>query len=135
MAEFFKADKSFDRIMKELLKKFEKYGEAKGTVTINNASLNECEAANSIINPKSAFDPPSISFKVADFERGIKGSRYNNSELKNVLEEYFNTVIVTNKDKKLMKEQAKKEFFDSVICDHIGSSSEKWLIAMSDECK
>lgn len=135
LAAFFKADKSFDRIMKELLKKFEKYGEVKGTVTINNASINECEAANSIINPKSAFDPPFLRFKVADFERGIKGSRYKESELKNVLEAYFNTVIVTNKDKKLMKEQAKKEFFNSIICAHIGSSSEKWLKAMPDECK
>ena len=135
LAAFFKADKSFDRIMKKLLKKFEKYGEVKGTVTINNASINECEAANSIINPKSAFDPPFLRFKVADFERGIKGSRYKESELKNVLEAYFNTVIVTNKDKKLMKEQAKKEFFNSIICAHIGSSSEKWLKAMPDECK
>lgn len=135
MAAFFKADKRFDRIMKELLKKYEKYGEAKGTITINNASLNECEAANSIINPKNAFDPPILRFKTAAFERGIKASRYKNSDLKSVLEAYFNTVIIANKDKKLIKEQAKKEFLNSIILDHNNTSSLKWLIAMSDECK
>ena len=113
--------------MKELLKKYEKYGEAKGTITINNASLNECEAANSIINPKNAFDPPFLRFKAAAFERGIKASRYKESDLKSVLEAYFNTVIVANKDKKLMKEQAKKEFFNSIIRDHNDSSSDKMV--------
>lgn len=135
MSAFFKADKRFERIMKELLKKFEKYGEPKGIVVINNTSLDECKAADSIINPKNAFDPPVLKFKVADFARGIKNSIYKEAELKDVLEIYFDTDIITNKDKRLIKEQTKKEFFNTVINDYSGSPSEKWLKAMSCECK
>ena len=112
LADFIHKNKGLDRVMKLLLEKFERYGEGKGKITLNNASREECEALNAFLTPKKFYHPPEISFKISDFEKAVADSRYSEVSLKELLEEYFHKSIIKNSDKKQAEQAEIQDFFE-----------------------
>ena len=111
-ADFIHTNKGMDRVMTLLLEKFERYGEGKGKITLNDASREECESLNAFLTPKKFYRPPDISFKISDFEKAIKNSRYSEVSLKELLEEYFHRDIMKNSDKKQAEQAEIQDFFE-----------------------
>lgn len=112
LADLLHKNRGLNRVMKLLLDKFERYGESKGKITLNNASREECEALNAFLTPKKFYRPPDISFKISDFEKAIKNSRYSEVSLKELLEEYFHRDIMKNSDKKQAEQAEIQNFFE-----------------------
>jgi len=110
-ADLIHKNRGFDRVMKLLLEKFERYGEGKGKISLKDADKEECEALNGFLTPKKFYRPPDISFKISDFEKAIADSRYSEVSLKDLLEEYFHKSIMKNSDKKQAEQAEIQNFF------------------------
>ena len=110
-ADLIHKNRGFDRVMKLLLEKFERYGEGKGKISLKDADKEECEALNGFLTPKKFYRPPDISFKISDFEKAIADSRYSEVSLKDLLEEYFHKSIMKNSDKKQAEQAEIQDFF------------------------
>ena len=73
-AAYFQSRPEYRRILSELLKKYRSYGRPAGTVRLDDATREECDAARSIFG--RPFSPP-LRFQTAQFEAGRKdGRRY-----------------------------------------------------------
>ena len=110
-ADLIHKNRGFDRVMKLLLEKLERYGEGKGKISLKDADKEECEALNGFLTPKKFYRPPDISFKISDFEKAIADSRYSEVSLKDLLEEYFHKSIMKNSDKKQAEQAEIQNFF------------------------
>lgn len=128
--EYFKSKSGYVRIMEVIYKQYCKYGEAKGNVVISDASIEECDAVNEIVNPKNPFVPPLIKFSVRDFEAGLKKTSFGNADLKHITEAYFEKRIVTKREIFAAAEEIKNTVFNKVREINIGCFCEKWLEAM-----
>ena len=113
LADILRTDKGFDRVMKLLLEKFERYGEIKGNITLDNASEVECGSLNGFLTPKKFYRPSNVSFKISDFQQAVENSRYSEVSLKELLEEYFHKSIMKNSDKKQAEQAEIQRFFEN----------------------
>lgn len=121
--------------MAALFSNFKKYGEAKGYITITDATFDECDAVNCIISPKKAFSPPVLKFRMIDFEKSIHNSVYADADLKEVLELYFQQKIISNKNQRLSKEQSKRSFQEVFMTRYNDTPCYKWIDTMFKEYK
>lgn len=127
LAAYFKANKRFHRIIDLLLKKYESYGEHNGKITLRDASADECEALNSFITPKEFYKPPVLSFRVQEFEKAIKGSRYSSASLKEVLEAYYDKSLFTSVEKKQISLAEYEAFVKKNLDKYNGKPCSEWL--------
>ena len=98
LAAYFKDTPGWTQIMQALLQKYESLG-CRGNIKLDDASVDECNAVNSIIRPKKAFVPPKLKFGLSEFEEGLRNTQYHNTTLQEVLEAYFCKEIQTNQEK------------------------------------
>ena len=91
-AAYFQSRPAYRRILSELLKKYRSYGRPAGTIRLDDASREECDAARSIFG--RPFSPP-LHFQAAQFEAALQELRFGKVSLKEVLEAYFDTEIRT----------------------------------------
>lgn len=91
-AAYFQSRPTYRRILSELLKKYRSYGRPAGTIRLDDASREECDAARSIFG--RPFSPP-LHFQAAQFEAALQELRFGKVSLKEVLEAYFDTEIRT----------------------------------------
>ncbi len=94
-AAYFQSRPGYRRILSELLKKYRSYGRPAGTIRLDDATQEECDAARSIFG--RPFSPP-LRFHAAQFEAALQELRFGKVSLKEVLESYFNTEIRTNSE-------------------------------------
>lgn len=113
--------------MKELLSCYKKYGQIKGNVILNDASMDECDAINALISPKNSFLPPLLKFRMSDFEKGIHQTMYSEADLVDVLKTYFKDDVISNKDKKTLLLKEKENFFLTIISRYENTPCGEWL--------
>lgn len=113
--------------MRLLLENYKKFGQVKGNIVLNDASMEECDAINSLISPKKSFLPPLLKFRMSDFEKSLRQTMYSEADLIDVLEKYFKSDIVPNKEKKTLLAQEKECFFQSVIEQYYNTPCCEWL--------
>ena len=101
--EWFREHPAFQRLLKEMQKKYKRQGRAAGKVVLSDATEAECEAAKSLFGRE--FRLP-LQFRIADFEAELQNSRFGCVSLKEVLEQYFQEEIRTARE--LREEQARR---------------------------
>lgn len=122
--------KQVKRLMIELRKKWISNGHLTGKITLNNISDEEKRDIEGIMGIHY-----SNSLNAKDFESAIiQNSVFGDSDIKEVLELYFGTKLVTSKEKKLIKKNEDEFFFESLkkILDDINANEQlyNWLIEM-----
>lgn len=110
--KYFKSNKAYSRIFIELKRKWQIYGKLSGYIILKNATLKEKEALKALIG--KPYEGENIKFKISDFEDAIAESKFQGLRLKEILECYFKENLITNKDKKLRKEEEIQLFFNQV---------------------
>ena len=115
LAEYFRKNKKYNRIMKAVFSSYKKYGQIKGNIILNDASMEECDAMNALISPKTSFLPPVLKFRISDFEKGIKQTIYRDADFIEVLKIYFKDDMLSNKDQKTLLLKEKENFFCSLV--------------------
>lgn len=117
-------------LMTELKKKWVSNGHLTGKITLNNISDEEKRDIEGIMGIHY-----SNSLNAKDFESAIiQNSVFGDSDIKEVLELYFGTKLITSKEKKLIKKNEDEFFFESLrkILDDINANEQlyNWLIEM-----
>lgn len=122
--------KQVKRLMTELKKKWISNGHLTGKITLNNISDEEKRDIEGIMGIHY-----SNGLNAKDFESAIiQNSVFGDSDIKEILELYFGTKLITSKEKKLIKKNEDEFFFESLrkILDDINANEQlyNWLIEM-----
>lgn len=128
-AAYFQSRPEYRRILSELLKKYRSYGRPAGTVRLDDATREECDAARSIFG--CPFAPP-LRFQAAQFEAALQELRFGKVSLKEVLEAYFNTEIRT-KTELHKEENSRFSAMLTQVLEETGSDTcRQWLQALRE---
>lgn len=122
--------KQVKRLMTELKKKWVSNGHLTGKITLNNISDEEKRDIEGIMGIHY-----SNSLNAKDFESAItQNPVFGDCDIKEILELYFGTKLITSKEKKLIKKNEDEFFFESLrkILDDINANEQlyNWLIEM-----
>ena len=120
-AAYFQSRPGYRRILSELLKKYRSYGRPAGTIRLNDATQEECDAARSIFG--HPFSPP-LQFHAAQFEAALQELRFGKVSLKEVLESYFHTEIRINSELR----EAKNSRFSAMIAQLLEQTDNRTCI-------
>ena len=91
-AAYFKDHPAYHRILEQLLRKYQGFGRPAGTICLEDATSEECDAARALFG--RSFSAP-LRIRTADFEAALQNTRFRGVVLKELLECYFGTVIQT----------------------------------------
>jgi uncharacterized protein (TIGR02679 family) len=110
---YFKAREGFHSLFLQLIDKYRSYGRFGGKVIINNPTLSEREHLSGFTGVNYSRTSH-ITLEIAKFENLLENSAYQGVDLKEVVELYFGTTLLTKKEEKarLLKEQ--EHFFSDV---------------------
>lgn len=122
--------KQVKRLMIELRKKWVSNGHLTGKITLNNISDEEKRDIEGIMGIHY-----SNSLNAKDFESAIiQNPVFGDADIKEILEIYFGTKLITSKEKKLIKKNEDEFFFESLrkILDDINANEQlyNWLIEL-----
>ena len=122
--------KQVKRLMIELRKKWVSNGYLTGKITLNDISDEEKRDIEGIMGIHF-----SNSLNAKDFESAIiQNPVFGDADIKEILEIYFGTKLITSKEKKLIKKNEDEFFFESLrkILDDINANEQlyNWLIEM-----
>ncbi len=129
-AIFFQSRPGYRRILTEILKKYQRYGRPAGTVRLDDATPEECDAARGIFG--HPFSPP-LKLRTDQFEAAIQDSLYRGASLKEVLEFYFDTEIRTRHEVR----QAQDSLFSAMLSlasERVQNETcRRWLYGLEDQ--
>ena len=109
---YFKNNRGYDKIFQQMREKWISYGKISGNIIVNNPTSEEREAVKKFLGIVS--DTKKIKFKMADFEKALKESKFNSIELIDLLEEYFQEKIIYQKEEKKLIEEERIRFFENI---------------------
>ena len=109
---YFKNNRGYKKIFQQMREKWRSYGKISGNIIVNNPTSEEREAVKKFLGIVS--DTKKIKFKMADFEKALKESKFNSIELINLLEEYFQEKIIYQKEEKKLIEEERIRFFENI---------------------
>ena len=128
-AAYFQSRPGYRRILSELLKKYRSYGRPAGTIRLDDATQEECDAARSIFG--RPFSPP-LRFHAAQFEAALQELRFGKVSLKEVLESYFNTEIRTNSELREAENSRFTTMMTQILKQTDNSLCIRWLQTLKD---
>ena len=128
-AAYFQSRPGYRRILSELLKKYRSYGRPAGTIRLDDATQEECDAARSIFG--RPFSPP-LRFHATQFEAALQELRFGKVSLKEVLESYFNTEIRTNSELREAENSRFTTMMTQILKQTDNSLCIRWLQTLKD---
>ncbi len=129
-AAFFQSRPGYRRILTEILKKYRSFGRPAGTVRLDDATPEECDAARGIFG--RPFSPP-LRFQTARFEAEIQNSLYRGASLKEVLELYFDTEIRTKQELRQTQDSRFSAMLSRASERVRNETCRRWLHALEDK--
>lgn len=126
-AAWFREDPAFHRLLVELRKKYRQYGRAAGTVSLPDASEEECGAARRVLGRD--FRPP-LKFRAAEFEAELQKGRFGSVRLSEVLACYFGEEIKTTRERREEEAQRYAALLDEAGQESRTGFSRRWLDAL-----
>ena len=109
-AEYLK-DKSFNKLMIELKKKYISYGKLTGKISIKNISDQERKDISGLLGRHITSD--FINAKEIE-EAIINNGVYKDANIKGIIDAYFNEDVLTSKQKQEKKNNENDNFYNSL---------------------
>ena len=119
--KYFKDNAAYKRIFAQMRKQWKKYGKTSGFILLEKATAAEREALRSLMG--QSFDDETVKFRMSEFERALQETKYRGISLQELLGTYFNETLVTNKNERQEKTEARRDFFAS-IRDELAAQNE-----------
>ena len=92
MAEYFKNEQAYKRLLNGIKSKYINLGEIKGNVIIKNLDKAEAQALSGLMK-KDYSKNKSISINLAILQKRIDESKFSGAQLKDIIFEYFKEEI------------------------------------------
>lgn len=122
---YLKQHKEYKRILEEILKKYKKLGKLSGFIYIENLTEEEGHLLASI--DYKFYTERKGKLSVKKFVQKFSETKFKQVDFLHVLKEYFKDDIVTNKEKKLLKQMKKEDYFSEILQMYNGTRGEVWL--------
>ena len=129
-ADYFRSHPGYHRILAALRQKFQRYGRATGTIRLQDASPEECEAARLLLG--RPFSPP-LQLQAAQIEAALQETRFQGVCLKAVLEAYFGEAIKTSKETRADLDSCVSALLEQTAAAVSGNTSRRWLQALAED--
>lgn len=117
-ALYFRKDKAYTRMFKEMKKKYIKYGKLSGKISLNHLSEAECIALGKVFG--RSLLPGDFVFFVSELQAALNETRYCGVKVEALVERYFKEKIVSNSQKREEKRACNNRFWEAVL-DEAGS--------------
>ncbi|MDD4808245.1 MAG: TIGR02679 family protein, partial [Oscillospiraceae bacterium] len=126
-ADYFRRRHGFDRIIRQILDKYQGLGRMGGTITLTDATLEECDALRGLVG--RAFSNP-LRISLAEFDAALQKTRFAGVTLHALLEAYFEVPIHTKQEQKLRKKEIFEEVLDAARSHTDSEPCRTWLDAL-----
>jgi len=126
IAEYFKANSEYKRLLKGIKNKYIQLGEIKGNVIINNPDKDERQTLSGLMK-KDYSKNKSISINLKVLQQRIDNSKFSGANLKEIIDEYFDEEIITKKESKENYEAELAEFFEEILNQNMNTKIYKYL--------
>lgn len=126
LAEYFKTNAEYKRLLNGIKNKYISLGEIKGNVIINNPNKLEKQFLSGLMK-KDYSKNKSISINLKTLQQRIDNSKFSGADLKEVIYEYFTEEIITKKENKGQYEVEIAEFFEEILHQNINTKVYKYL--------
>ncbi|MFT9055670.1 MAG: TIGR02679 family protein [Ethanoligenens sp.] len=113
--------------MNEILKKYRSYGKASGTVSLPDATEEECRVAGLFMG-KTLYQP--LRYRLSDFEQALKVSRFQDTSLPELLEGYFGCPVRVNKEVHKARQEWIRNLFEQMYMQAKSETAQNWIQRM-----
>ncbi len=135
---FFKKNAAYDRLFKEMGRKYRKYGKLTGKLSLEGLSGEEALALGRVLG--ETVPPGDQKIPVSRLQAALGETRYRGVELKELLFAYFGGTLVTDSQRR-EKDRKEKEQFWAKLADsaetEFGQTAEavRWVKAAAEQKK
>lgn len=126
LAEYFKSNSGYTRLLKGIKNKYINLGEIKGNVVINNPNESERQALSGLMK-KDYSKNKSISINLKMLAKRIEDTKFQDADLKDTINEYFKEEIKTKKESNDSYKKEIEKFFETILNDNINTKIYKHL--------
>ncbi len=113
--KYFKEQNGFDRFINELHKKYKSLSKFSGTIKLNKLTKDEAIVFSKLFG-KTYKEKENITIPISKFIKIMENSKYEDFDINILVSEYLDIKLITNKDKKNIKESKEKEFYLKTLC-------------------
>ena len=106
-------------------------GYADGVIRLQDATPEECRAAEGLLGRH--FVPPQLRYKVSDFEKALRDSRFAVTDLAEFWQQLDGVPLRSHARQKADRQQAVHRFFAAEADLPHGAAARNWLQAMEEE--
>lgn len=126
IAEYFKKNSAYKRLLKGIKNKYIQLGEVKGNVIISNPDKDEKQSLSGLMK-KDYSKNKSISINLKVLQQRIDNSKFSGANLKEIINEYFNEETITKRERKENYEAELTKFFEEILSQNINTRIYKYL--------
>ena len=126
LAEYFKSNSGYTKLLKGIKNKYIHLGEIKGNVVINNPNELEKQALSGLMK-KDYSKNKTISINLKMMAKRLEDTKFQGVDLKETIYEYFGEEINTKKESNEIYEKEIKEFFQIILNENIDTKIYKYL--------
>ena len=126
LAEYFKSNSGYTRLLKGIKNKYINLGEIKGNVIINNPSELERQVFSGLMK-KDYSKNKSISINLKVLTKRLEDTKFQGADLKDTINEYFKEEKKKKKEKNESYEIEIEKFFETILDDNTNTKIYKYL--------
>lgn len=126
IAEYFRENHEYKKLLKGIKSKYINLGEVKGNVIINNPDKAEKQALSGLMK-KDFSKNKSISINLKKLQERIDESKFAGANIKEIIDEYFKEEILTKKENKKSYETELLKFFEEILTQNKGTTIYKYI--------
>ncbi|WHH59493.1 TIGR02679 family protein [Petroclostridium sp. X23] len=123
---YFKAHEGFQRVFSKMKDKYKSLGTIGGTIQVTNLSEKEKDALSGFLR-KDYTKQKSAIIKVDTFQKALERTRFAGLKLEDILEKYFESQLLSNKETANMYLERRDLFFNSIIKRYEDTPAARWL--------
>ncbi len=120
---FFRNEKGFQRLMQGFIKNYRRLGRIGGTVKLTKLTSQEKEALSGIMG-KDYSRQDSATISLADFQKALDRTKFNDLYLKDLLMAYSRGNLLTQAQEEEIYRQEKEAYFAELSKKHQGENSQ-----------
>lgn len=123
----------YDRLFREIKRKYRSMGYLGGKVTLRRITLAEAEALTGLLNRSYDSGTDGI-IRVSEIEQGLAKTKFFEVPLLNILEGYLGESLVSKKEEQLQNQRAWDAFWEELLVETNGYNhlpANEWLQALS----
>lgn len=111
---FFKSESVYDKLFSEFKKKYESLGRIGGSVSLSDYSMEDIEELARFLGIRTDLLLDKGTVTLRQFEKQLNRYKFDGISLKQLLEAYFDTPLISKKERAESKLQRKQEFFEKL---------------------